>query len=48
MQISRYYGIPALKLLLSCSPFGSLDFISDCYFGRIDDEALTKACKLLD
>lgn len=44
----RYYRIPALKLLINCSPFGATDFLSDAYFGRIDDEAITHACGVLN
>lgn len=37
-----------MKLLLSCTPFGSCEFVSDAYFCRIDDAALTEACGVLE
>ena len=45
---NKYYGTPAVKGILGCTPYGSCKFLSDLYCARITDEDLFDACGMID
>ena len=45
---SNYKHHNTLKILIACTPNGSISYVSPAYLGSVSDPALTKDCGFLD
>ena len=45
---SNYKHHSTLKILIACTPNGSISYVSPAYLGSVSDSAITKDCGFLD